>query len=101
MRVSLAPSRVTLRGLLKYLAWAEDHTFSFKLFRRDPAPLWRSIDWSSDPDDDTPEELLALWLESVERTKACVAEALASGDMSQPVHISASTGEDPPHPDSG
>lgn len=30
---------------------------------------------------------------SVERSKAQVAEALASGDMSQPVHISAPTGE--------
>ncbi len=100
MRVSLEPSSVTLGGLLKHLAWAEDHTFSFKLFGRDPAPLWRSADWTSDPDwewhsaaDDSPEALFALWLESVERSKAQVAEALASGDLSQPVHISGPTGE--------
>jgi len=100
MRVTLGPSGVTLGGLLKHLAWAEDHTFSVKLFGRDPAPLWRSVDWSADPDwewrsaaDDSPEELFALWLGAVERAKASLAEALARGDMSQPAHISASPGE--------
>lgn len=100
LRVTLGPSTETLGGLLKHLAWAEDHTFSFKLFGREPAPLWRSVDWSSDPDwewrsaaEDSPEELFALWLAAVERSQASVAEALARGDMGQPVHISASSGE--------
>lgn len=100
MRVTLGPSSVTLGGLLKHLAWAEDHTFSFKLFGREPAALWRSVDWNADPDwewrsaaENSPDELFALWLEAVERSKASLAEALADGDMSQAVHISASPGE--------
>ena len=100
MRVTLGPSRVTLGGLLKHLAYAEDHTFSVKLFGRDPAPLWRSVDWESDPDwewnsaaDDTPQELFALWLSAVERSQHQITEALARGDMGQPVHVSGSPGE--------
>jgi hypothetical protein len=100
LRVRLGPSNVTLGGLLKHLAWAEDHTFSVKLFGREPAPVWRSVDWNSHPDwewhsaaDDTPEQLFTLWLAAVNRSKASIAEALTLGDMSQLVHISAAPGE--------
>ncbi|CAN5130310.1 DinB family protein [soil metagenome] len=100
MRVTLGASAVTLGGLLKHLAWAEEHSFSFKLFGREAAPPWDAVDWRSDPDwewptagEDTPEELFALWQQAVERSRANVAEALTRGDMCQPVHIGDSPGE--------
>ncbi len=46
------------------------------------------MDWDADPDwdwhsaaEDTPEELLALWQDAVDRSRARVAEALADGGL--------------------
>src|SRR5215216_2391258 len=62
------PSSMTLGGLLKHLAYVEDHWFSYWLHDRDPASPWNTVDWSADQDwdwhsaaDDTPEQLHALW----------------------------------------
>ncbi len=100
LRATLGPSAVTLGGLLKHLALAEDYSFSVKLFGHDAAPPWDAVDWDADPDwewrtaaDDSPEELFALWRQAVGRSRAHVAEALARGDMSQPVHVSTEDGE--------
>lgn len=100
LRATLGPSAVTLGGLLKHLALVEDHTFSTKLFGRDPGPPWNAVDWDADPDwewrtaaTDTPEELFALWQGAVGRSRASVAEALTRGDMGQLVHVGSSDGE--------
>ncbi len=96
MRVRLGPSEVTLGGLLKHLAHAEDVTFTWKLVGRDPyaGTPWETVDWDADPDwtwhsavEDSPEELFALWQAAVQRARASVADALTRGDMGQPVHI--------------
>jgi hypothetical protein len=54
-----------------------------------PTP-WDAVDWDSNPDwewssaaDDSPEQLMSLWQESVERSRAAVAEALAGGGADQ------------------
>jgi hypothetical protein len=84
------PSTVTLGGLLKHLALVEDEYFTGRLLGHDlPAP-WDTIDWDTKPDwewssaaDDSPEQLMALWQKSVERSRAAVAEALAGGEVDQ------------------
>ena len=90
MRATLGPSTVTLGGLLKHLTWVEEFYFTFRLMGRRPASPWDTVDWENDPDwawhsaaDDSPEDLLANWQASVERSRANVAEALTRGDMSQ------------------
>jgi len=92
LRVTLGPSSVTLGGLLKHLALVEDHYFTSSLAGRPMPEPWASADWDADPDwewtsaaDDTPEQLTALWQESVTRSRAAVTEALADGGLDHPV----------------
>jgi len=79
---------MTLGGLLKHLAYVEDNWFSRSLYGRDPAPPWDTVDWKADRDwdwhsaaEDTPEQLHALWLEAVARSRVLVQEALADGGL--------------------
>ncbi len=84
----LPPSAMTLGGLIKHLAFVEDiwlHTRQIGAGR--PAP-WDTVDWGADPDwewrsaaDDTPEQLLALWQASLERSRAATASVLAEGGL--------------------
>ena len=95
MQATVGASSVTLGGLLKHLALVEDDYFSVRLFGRDPMPPWDGIDWDADPDwewrtaaEDTPEQLMTLWQDSVARSRAAVAEALAEGGLEQLVRYS-------------
>ena len=88
MNVTIAASTMTIGGLLKHMALVEDSWFSERLLGREPSPPWNTVDWDADRDwewhtavDDSPEELVALWEESVARSRACVAEALADGGL--------------------
>lgn len=88
LRATLGPSTMTLGGLLKHLALVEDDMFTWKLHGRAmPAP-WDAVDFDADPDwewrtalGDTPEQLMTQWQESVERSRAAVAEDLAEGGL--------------------
>ena len=98
----LAPSSITLGGLLKHLAAVEATTFSWKLLGRSPGPPWEAVDWDADPDwdwnsaaEDNPEQLYALWHEAVDRSRSLVAEALANGGLDQLGRITNSRGESP------
>jgi uncharacterized damage-inducible protein DinB len=92
LRATLGPSTMTLGGLLKHLALVEDDYFSVRLGGQPwPAP-WDAADWELDPDwewhsaaEDSPDQLMALWDEAVARSRAQVAEAIASGGLDQPV----------------
>jgi len=84
MRARLAPSAITLGGLLKHLALVEDDYFSGRLLGRPLSPPWDTVDWAADHDwdwnsaaGDTPEELFALWNAAVERSRELMATALA------------------------
>ncbi|MET9018367.1 DUF664 domain-containing protein [Actinopolymorpha sp. NPDC004070] len=88
LRATLGPSTVTLGGLLKHLAAVEDDMFSVKLHGRPPQSPWNTVDWDADPDwewrtaaDDSPEPLMALWRDSVDRSRVLVAEAMADGGL--------------------
>ncbi len=88
LRVRVAASRVTLGGLLKHLAWVEDHWFTTMLQGREAPAWWRDVDWDADRDwewtsaaDDSPAELFGLWSESVARSRAAADEARAAGGL--------------------
>src|SRR4029453_2644103 len=68
LQTRIGASSLTLGGLLKHLARAEDEMFGTKLSGAPMGPPWDTADWDADPDwdfnsaaNDTPEQLYALW----------------------------------------
>ncbi|MGN9759379.1 DinB family protein [Streptomyces sp. SD31] len=88
----LAPSALTLGGLLKHLALVEDEYLTRRLLGVElPAP-WDAVDWDADPDwewrsagRDKPEQLYALWEKVVARSRANLRRVLSEGGVDQPV----------------
>ena len=81
LRIVRPPSSVTLGGLLKHLASIEDEWFTEVVALGPPPEPWASVDQQATPDwawtsaaDDSGAELLALWAERVERSRAVVAD---------------------------
>ena len=81
----LAPSDLTLGGMLKHLAFVEDYWFSYNLAANEPAPPWDTAPWGDDPDWDwhsaagTPHaELDALLVRAIARSDACLEATLAA-----------------------
>ena len=90
LAATVGVSSMTLGGMLKHLAFVEDHWCSRWLYGRDRQPPWDTVDWKADSDwdwhsaaEDTPEQLLALWQDAVARSRSLVAEALADGGLEQ------------------
>ena len=86
----LGPSELTLGGLLKHLASVEALKFTWEAFRTDPGEPWRSADWSSGDDwvfasaaDDSPDQLYALYDESVTNARRVIDKAIADGGIDQ------------------
>ena len=84
-----AASTMTLGGLLKHMAWVEDHWFSHWLMGRPRSEPWASADMKANPDwewtssrDDDPEVLRSLWTRSCETSRDNVAEVLSRGGLS-------------------
>ena len=82
----LAPSTMTLGGMLKHLAFVEDWWFNQVLADNPPAEVWAHVDWASDADwdwnsaaQDSPEQLRSLFDEAVATSGRVVDDALASG----------------------
>jgi hypothetical protein len=102
LRARLAPSSVTLGGLVKHMALVEDAHFSRLLLDREPGPPWDSVDLESDPDwewrsaaEDTPEQLEALWQGAVARSRSLVSEALAEGGLDHLGRYTTPAGDSP------
>lgn len=94
LRVRIGASSLTLGGLLKHLARAEDELFSAKLSGAATAAPWNGVDWNADPDwdfesaaADSPDQLYAIWDSTIERSRERLAAALADGGLDQPVHL--------------
>lgn len=90
----LPSSALSLGGLLKHLAWAEDLVFTRKLAGAAQHEPWASADFASDPDweftsavHDSPAELYDLWDSTVDRSRRRLAEALAHGGLDQRVAL--------------
>jgi uncharacterized damage-inducible protein DinB len=90
LQATVAASSMTLGGMLKHLAYVEDHWFSRSLSGRDQQPPWNAVDWKADPDwdwhsaaEDSSEQLLEIWQDAVTRSRVLVTEALAGGGLEQ------------------
>lgn len=98
LRIRVGVSALTLGGLLKHLAFVEDHMFTTKLRGEpvgDPWDLttWDSPEWPfTSAADDPPARLYALWDAAVDRSRTRLAKALAEGGVDQLVHASAGGG---------
>ncbi|WP_214110143.1 DinB family protein [Acrocarpospora catenulata] len=102
LRATVAPSPMTLGGMLKHMAFVEHHWFSRELHGHKFQPPWDTVDWKSDPDwewnsaaEDSPDQLRQLWEAEVARARTLVAEALADGGLDRPARRSWSTGQTP------
>jgi uncharacterized damage-inducible protein DinB len=102
LRARVGASSMTLGGLLKHMAYVEDHWFSIALRDNNPHPPWDSVDWEADRDwewntaaNDTPDELRGLWHEAVERSRDHLDAALAAGDLAQTAQRKWPSGEAP------
>jgi uncharacterized damage-inducible protein DinB len=88
LQATVGVSSMTLGGLLKHMAYVEDSWFSRWLHDGDRRPPWDTVDWKTDPDwewqsaaDDSTEQLLALWHDTVTRSRVLVEQALADGGL--------------------
>jgi hypothetical protein len=96
LQTRIPSSALTLGGLLKHLARAEDEMFTVKLSGAPRSAPWDGAPWDADPDwdftsatGDSPDELYALWDSTVARSRATLAAAIADGGLDQPVRIGA------------
>ena len=85
LALRLGPSDLTLGGLIKHLAFAEDIWFDFRLVGNERGEPWASVDWDADPDwefhcaaDDEPAAIFRLYDEACTRSRAAVADV---GDL--------------------
>ena len=93
LQTRIGASSMTLGGLLKHLAWAEEYMFTTKLRGEPPGPPWDAAEGENDWEftsaaENTPEQLYALWDGAVERARARLDAALADGGLEQLVHVS-------------
>jgi uncharacterized damage-inducible protein DinB len=91
LAATVGVSSMTLGGMVKHLAFVEDHWCTRWLYGRDMPPPWDTVDCKADSDwdwhsaaEDSPEQLFALWRDAVARSRALVAKALADGGLEQP-----------------
>jgi uncharacterized damage-inducible protein DinB len=89
LSITRRPSELTLAGLIKHLALVEDSWFVERMAGRPMPEPWLSAPFDDDPDwefhsapDDTPEELLALYRDACDRSRAVVAEHDELGALS-------------------
>lgn len=102
LRATTAATTMTLGGLLKHLALVEEDYFSMKLLGRAPHPPWDAVDWANEQNwdwrtaaDDEPEELYALWQETVDRSRANLTQVLADGDLGRLAEFTWPDGKSP------
>jgi uncharacterized protein DUF664 len=97
LRTRIGASSLTLGGLLKHLAAAEDYMFATKLSGEPIGAPWDATGWDGSKDweytfssaaNDTPVQLYGLWDGAVERSRARLDAALAKGGIDQLVHLS-------------
>ncbi len=92
LHAGLAPTTMTLGGILKHMAWVEDYWFGVRLLGRDPHDYWARVDWDADGDwewnsaaEDSPEHLRGLWSDATARSRTIVAEVMVDGGLDRAV----------------
>jgi hypothetical protein len=100
LKVTVGVSTMTLGGLIKHVALVEDSHFARLLLAQDPGAPWDAVDFDAEPDwewqsaaGDSPEQLMTLWQEATDRSRAVVADALARGGPEQLGQYQNSAGE--------
>lgn len=101
LAATLAPSTMTLGGMLKHLAYVESQWFSVVLRGEPIMAPFDTADWSADRDwdwhsaaRDTPQQLRTLFDRAVAASDAVLDTALAEGGLDQPtVRADRHTGE--------
>ncbi len=94
LRARIGPSELTLGRLLKHLAIVEDHISTTRLDGSSIGLPWTELhdgtaDWEwRTADDDSPEELYALYDGAVVRSRERYAAAVAAGGLDRPSAIS-------------
>jgi hypothetical protein len=99
LQTRISSSTLTLGGLLKHLAAAEDFHFASKLSGEPIGDPWLEMGWDETNDwefssaaHDPPETLYALYDGAVERSRVRLGKALSDGGLDQLVHVSAPDG---------
>lgn len=94
LQVSVGKSSLTLGGLLKHLARAEEDMFTFKLTGAPQGEPWSKADWDSDEDwdfhsaaNDTPEQLYKIWDDTIAKSRERLAKVLENGGLDQKAHL--------------
>ena len=84
MGVTIGASAITIGGLLRHLARAEDDLFGWKMHDDERAPGTDAGGWDSDwlwTDANDPHEAWAGWHAAVDRSRQRLAEAVADGGL--------------------
>src|SRR4051794_33989867 len=91
LQARVGASTMTLGGMIKHLAYYEDHWFSHRLCGNERLPMWNDEHWDSDPDwewnsaaQDSPSELRSHWRQAVSRSRDQLSSALAEDGLDQP-----------------
>ena len=96
LRATVGASTMTMGGMLKHLAYYEDHWFSRRMQGNKRHPQWAGLNpeevWSVT---ESPDALHALWEAAVARSRAQLAETLANGGLDQPARRSLPDGQTP------
>lgn len=102
LRKAHPPSAMTLGSLLKHLALVEERYIGEFLTERATWPSWIPTDIADHPDwewhtaaDDSPEDLYALWQDTVGRSRAAMARMLADGGADRPSTFTTEDGSSP------
>lgn len=88
--VTIGASSLTLAGLLMHLALVEDHYSSTRLSGAELDPRWDDVVADEDSDfapTQSPEELYALYDETVATARRRYADAAADGGLDRPVSM--------------
>lgn len=94
LQIRIGASSLSLGGLVKHLARVEAQRFGPNLNGTPLGSPWDGVDWDADPDwdfdsaaHDTPEQLYALWDDTVARSRAKLDTALEDGGLDRLVHL--------------
>lgn len=102
LTATVGASSMTLGGLLKHLALVEDDYFVRRLAGQPLGPPWDAVDWDADPNwewrtaaEESPEQLMALYTDSVTRARDILRRLLADGGLDQPARFTWPDGRTP------
>ena len=88
MQATVGASSLTIGGLLRHLAFVEEHASTRRLTGQEIEGPWRTLEWDGSDDwefgvfpDATPSELYSLWDDAVGRSRRRMQSALEGGGM--------------------